>query len=80
MAIMAIDCFGLAALGAVLGVIKVGYDVGAATAPLAAAWLHDELGNYTLVFVANAACAWAAVACALALERVRREPAKIARG
>jgi MFS transporter, OFA family, oxalate/formate antiporter len=76
MPIMAVELFGLSALGAVLGVIKVGYDVGAASAPLAAAWLHDRLGDYRIVFAVNAACAWAAVACAVALGRARRSKAE----
>lgn len=67
MPIMVVECFGTAALGVVLGVMKVAYDVGAATAPLAAAWAHDELGNYDLVFALNWACAIIAVGCAVAL-------------
>jgi sugar phosphate permease len=67
MPIMVVECFGTAALGVVLGVMKVAYDVGAATAPLAAAWAHDELGNYDLVFSLNWACALIAVVCAVSL-------------
>ena len=76
MPIMVVECFGTAALGVVLGVMKVAYDVGAATAPLAAAWAHDEIGNYDLVFALNWACAVVAVGCAVALAvREKRRPA-----
>lgn len=72
MPVMVVECFGIAALGTILGLIKIGYDVGAATAPLAAAWAYDRLGDYTLVFTLNGACAWGAVACAVGLDRARR--------
>ncbi|HZR71092.1 MAG TPA: MFS transporter [Burkholderiales bacterium] len=71
MPIMAVECFGLGAIGAILGMIKIGYDAGAATAPLVAAWVHDRVGDYALVFAVNAACGWAAVACGIALARMR---------
>jgi len=67
MPIMVIEVFGTEALGVTLGVIKIAYDAGAALAPLAAAWAHDRLGNYDLVFALNWACALLAVACAVAL-------------
>lgn len=70
MPVMVVDCFGVAALGTLLGLIKIGYDVGAATAPLAAAWVHDRNGSYAGVFLVNGLCAWAAVACAGALRRL----------
>jgi len=72
MPIMVVECFGTEALGTLLGVIKIAYDVGAAVAPLAAAWAHDVLGDYDLVFALNWACALGAVACAVALEVERR--------
>jgi MFS family permease len=76
MPIMVVECFGTAALGVVLGVMKVAYDVGAATAPLAAAYAHDALGNYDLVFTLNWVCALVAVVCAVALAlRERRRQA-----
>jgi sugar phosphate permease len=71
MPIMVVECFGLAAVGTILGVIKVGYDVGAATAPLAVAWAYDTSGSYTASFAVNAACAWAAVASGVALDRLK---------
>lgn len=76
MPIMVVACFGTEALGVTLGVMKVAYDVGAATAPLAAAWAHDRLGNYDLVFAINWACAVVAVVCAgaLAIRERRRHP------
>ncbi len=73
MPIMVVECFGTAALGTILGVIKIAYDAGAALAPLAAAWAHDRLGSYDLVFAINWACALGAVACAVALARQRRD-------
>ncbi len=69
MPIMVVECFGLAAVGSILGVIKIGYDLGAASAPLAAAWVHDRTGSYAWVFLVNGLCAWAAVGCAVALRR-----------
>ena len=77
MPVMVVEGFGLAALGTILGVLKTGYDVGAATAPLAAAWVHDRTGSYRWVFLANGLCAWAAVACGLALKaRLARRTAR----
>jgi MFS family permease len=72
MPIIVVECFGTAALGTLLGVIKIAYDAGAALAPLAAAWAHDRLGNYDLVFAVNWAWAVGAVACAVALDVERR--------
>jgi sugar phosphate permease len=75
MPIMVVECFGIGALGVILGVMKIAYDAGAATAPLAAAYAYDQLGNYDLVFAINWACAVAAVGCALALIARRRRTA-----
>ncbi|MFM8410130.1 MAG: MFS transporter [Alphaproteobacteria bacterium] len=75
MPILVVEGFGLAALGTVLGVIKTGYDLGAASAPLAAAWIHDRTGTYDAVFLANGLCAWAAVACGWMLRARLRERA-----
>ena len=69
MPIMVVECFGLAAVGSIQGVIKIGYDLGAASVPLAAAWVHDRTGSYAWVFLVNGLCAWAAVGCAVALRR-----------
>jgi len=71
MPIMVVECFGLAALGTILGWIKIAYDASAATAPLAAAYVYDRVGNYHMVFVVNWLCAVAAVWCAIALARGR---------
>lgn len=73
MPIMVVEGFGLAALGTVLGIVKTGYDLGAASAPLAAAWVHDRTGSYRWVFLANGLCAWAAVACGTVLRSRLRE-------
>jgi sugar phosphate permease len=77
MPIMVVECFGIEALGLILGVMKVAYDAGAATAPLAAAYAYDQLGNYDLVFAVNWACALIAVVCAVALA-VRHRRATVA--
>jgi len=78
MPIMVVEVFGLGALGLILGVMKVAYDAGAATAPLAAAYAHDQLGNYDLVFALNWACALVAVVCAVALAVRHRRSAALA--
>jgi sugar phosphate permease len=75
MPIMVVEVFGLEALGLILGVMKIAYDTGAATAPLAAAYAHDQLGNYDLVFALNWACALLAVGCAVALAVRQRRSA-----
>lgn len=75
MPIMVVECFGIEAIGLILGVMKIAYDAGAATAPLAAAYAHDQIGNYDLVFLVNWACALLAVGCAVALLARRRAAA-----
>jgi MFS family permease len=44
------DIFGLRALGAISGVLTIGWRFGAATGPAAAGFLHDLTGAYTLAF------------------------------
>jgi len=71
MPIMVVECFGVAALGTILGWIKIAYDAAAASAPLAAAYAYDQVGNYRMVFLVNWAFAIVAVGFALALDRRR---------
>jgi MFS family permease len=44
------DVFGLRALGAIMGVLTLGWRMGAATGPAAAGFLYDLTGAYTIPF------------------------------
>jgi predicted MFS family arabinose efflux permease len=44
------EVFGLRALGAIMGVLTLGWRFGAALGPAAAGFLYDFTGSYTLVF------------------------------
>jgi MFS transporter, OFA family, oxalate/formate antiporter len=44
------DVFGLRAIGAIMGVLTLGWRTGAALAPAAAGFLHDATGSYTIPF------------------------------
>lgn len=44
------DVFGLRALGAIMGVLTLGWRLGAAVGPAAAGFLYDLTGAYTLAF------------------------------
>jgi MFS family permease len=58
MALLAITYFGRRHLGTILGVLKAGYDLAAATAPLFTAALYDAFGGYAVPDRINAAIAW----------------------
>ena len=44
------EAFGLKALGAIIGVMSFGWRCGAALGPIAAGFLHDATGSYTIPF------------------------------
>ena len=44
------DVFGLRALGAIMGVLSLGWRLGAALGPSAAGFLHDVTGSYLMAF------------------------------
>jgi predicted MFS family arabinose efflux permease len=44
------DVFGMRALGAIMGVLALGWRLGAALGPTVAGSLYDVTGSYTLVF------------------------------
>jgi MFS family permease len=44
------DVFGMRALGAIMGVLSLGWRLGAALGPTVAGSLYDVTGSYTLVF------------------------------
>jgi MFS family permease len=76
MALLAITYFGRRHLGAILGVLKAGYDLAAATAPLFTAALYDRFGGYTVPEQINSAIAWLGLAIA-ALWLGRRRPSTV---
>lgn len=69
------DVFGMRAIGAIMGVLTLGWRCGAALGPTAAGFLYDLTGSYTLAFGA-APCAvllsWVFFARAIASRRSRR--------
>jgi MFS family permease len=67
------DVFGTRAVGAVIGVLSLGWRCGAALGPAAAGFLHDLTGSYTLPFAAGPAAALASwILFALATSRPKR--------
>jgi nitrate/nitrite transporter NarK len=44
------DVFGVRALGAIMGVLTLGWRCGAALGPAAAGFLYDLTGSYTVAF------------------------------
>ena len=49
------DTFGLDRLGAVLGLLEIGWGAGGAVGPLIGGVFYDVYGSYTLAFVLGAA-------------------------
>jgi MFS family permease len=46
----AVETFGVRAIGAVMGVLSLGWRCGAALGPTAAGFLYDAMGTYVLAF------------------------------
>ena len=46
------DVFGVRAIGAIMGVLTLGWRAGAALGPAAAGFLYDATGSYTIPFAA----------------------------
>jgi len=68
------DVFGTRAVGAVIGVLSLGWRCGAALGPAAAGFLHDLTGSYTLPFAAGPVAAMTSwILFELATARPRRE-------
>jgi len=44
------DVFGMRAIGAIMGVLTLGWRCGAALGPAAAGFLYDAAGSYTIPF------------------------------
>jgi cyanate permease len=44
------DVFGMRAIGAIMGVLTLGWRCGAALGPAAAGFLYDATGSYTIPF------------------------------
>jgi len=51
----AVETFGVRAIGAVMGVLSLGWRCGAALGPTAAGFIYDATGTYVLAFVLAAA-------------------------
>lgn len=75
------DVFGLRAIGAIMGVLTLGWRCGAAVGPAVAGFVHDLTGSYTLVFgAAPLAVVVSWVLFGLATRSRRAEPVVVARG
>jgi len=70
MAALAGDTFGLGRLGAILGVLDVGFGAGAAVGPVIGGLIFDLSGSYFLAFLLGAV---AMVAVTLLMSLIRRE-------
>jgi nitrate/nitrite transporter NarK len=46
----AVETFGVRAIGAVMGVLSLGWRCGAALGPTAAGFIYDAMGTYVLAF------------------------------
>jgi cyanate permease len=44
------DVFGLRAIGAIMGVLTLGWRCGAALGPAVAGFMYDAMGSYTVPF------------------------------
>jgi MFS family permease len=51
------ELFGIKSHGLILGVIGLGYTIGAAIGPVVVGFLFDKLGNYQIAFVTTAVTA-----------------------
>ena len=51
----AVETFGVRSIGAVMGVLSLGWRCGAALGPTAAGFIYDAMGTYVLAFALAAA-------------------------
>jgi nitrate/nitrite transporter NarK len=73
------DVFGVRAIGAIMGVLTLGWRAGAAVGPAAAGFLYDMSGSYTVPFGAAPGIvlvSWALFAAATS-RRARRRMAPL---
>jgi MFS family permease len=66
------DVFGLRAVGAIMGVLSLGFRVGAAIGPAAAGFIHDATGSYAVPFGAAPVVIAVSYACFALGSRARR--------
>jgi OFA family oxalate/formate antiporter-like MFS transporter len=66
------DVFGLRAVGAIMGVLSLGWRVGAAIGPAAAGFIHDATGSYAVPFGAAPVVIAVSYACFALGSRARR--------
>jgi len=64
------DTFGVKNIGVVLGLLEIGFGIGAATGPAAGGYIYDVSGNYTAAFIA---AALAMLVATLLVTMVKRE-------
>lgn len=48
------DTFGVKNIGTVLGLLEIGFGIGAATGPAVGGYIYDVSGNYTAAFIIGA--------------------------
>jgi MFS family permease len=66
------DVFGLRAVGAIMGVLSLGWRLGAAIGPAAAGFIHDATGSYAVPFGAAPVVIAVSYACFALGSRTRR--------
>lgn len=74
------DVFGLRAIGAIMGVLTLGWRAGAALGPAAAGFLFDLTGSYTVPFGAAplaVLASWAFFTLGTSRVRTRERPARV---
>ena len=64
------DTFGVKNIGAVLGLMEIGFGIGAAIGPAVGGYIFDVSGNYTVAFIIAAV---AMLVATLLVTMVRRE-------
>jgi MFS family permease len=66
------DVFGLRAVGAIMGVLSLGFRIGAAVGPVVAGFIHDVTGSYAVPFGAAPVVIAVSYGCFALGSRTRR--------
>jgi MFS family permease len=71
--LLAVDLFGISALGILLGILGFSVFVGGSIGPVISGYIFDVTGSYHIAFIVNALIAVAALVLTLSLTRPRKK-------